>query len=257
MGGAPPGSPTSSDLSQRAAALAEHPAVTPAPGPAGGAPLPGEPPDLVALYAVTDGLTLADGTRILGRSEIEPATTWLREDRALETWGPDLWVIGERDDLVIVRDLDATSTRAGGGVVEAPTDGLSVLARAATDLLGYLEERLGVPVPGPRAPEREARDAVTRGDAEALARALARPFYPGSERELAHAALTLGALRARAGDSAAALEAFGRAVEARVRAAPRGAAASGTKAGWKTCAVTAEKAGAPALAAECRARANG
>ena len=32
-------------------------------------------------------------------------------------------MIGERDDLVIVRDLDTAGARAGGGVLEAPTDG--------------------------------------------------------------------------------------------------------------------------------------
>ena len=46
------------------------------------------------------------------------------------------------------------------------------------------------------APEREAREAAQRGDEEAIAHAIARPFYPGAERDRAHAALTLGALRA-------------------------------------------------------------
>src|SRR5262249_14245106 len=96
-----------------------------------------------------------------------------------------------------------------------------------------------------------------RRDAEGIARAIARGFYPGAERDLAHAALSLGALRAGAGDAEGALDAFARAVEARVRAAPRGAGPAEARAGWKTCAVAAEKAGALAVAEACRARAGG
>ncbi len=204
-------------------------------------PRPDEPADLAALYTVTDGVDLADGTRILGRGEIAGATAWLTSERALQ-WSADLWVVGERDDLVIVRDLDLAGTRAGGGVLEAPTDGLSTLKRAALDVIGYLEARLGIA--GERAPERAAREAAALRDAEGLARAIARGFYPGAERELAHAALSLGALRAGAGDAEGAMAAFAQSVEARVAAAPRGAEESEARAGWRACALTAEKAGA-------------
>jgi hypothetical protein len=237
---------------ERARRLAEHSAVTLKRGPAADPALPGEPADLTALYATTDGIELGDGTRILARGEIAAATEWLKGERSLE-WSADLWVIGERDDLVIVRDLDAAGTRAGGGVLEAPTDGLSALMRAALDVLGYLEERVGTA--REHAPERAAREAVARRDAEGIARALAREFYPGAERDLAHAALSLGAIRAGAGDAEGALEAFAQAVAARVRAAPRGAETSVARAAWKTCAVAAEKAGATAVAATCRGRA--
>jgi hypothetical protein len=234
-------------------ALVDHPGVTVRRPPSVEAPLPGEPPDLCALYALTDGLELADGTRILARGEIAAATAWLVGERSLP-WGPDLWVIGERDDLVVVRDLDAADTRAGGGVLEAPTDGLMALRRAALDVEGYLAQRLGEG--GDLAPERAAREAALRRDAEGIARAIARGFYPGAERELAHAALSLGGLRAGAGDEAGAMEAFAASVQARVRGAPRGAEASEARAGWKTCAVAAEKAGAAGIAAACRIRAS-
>jgi hypothetical protein len=243
-----------SPRAQRALLIAGHPAVAARSGPAAGPPLTGEPDDLSALYAVTDGIALADGTRILARGEIAAATAWLEAEKSLE-WGEDLWVAGEREDLVIVRDLDAAGTRAGGGVLEAPTDALSAPARVALDVIGYLEERLGTAAE--HAPERAAREAVARRDAEGIDRAIARGFYPGAERELAHAALSLGALRAGAGDAERALEAFGRAVEARVRAAPRGAGPSEARAAWKTCAVAAEKAGAPSVAEACRVRAGG
>jgi hypothetical protein len=246
--GAPPAPPPS----PRAARIAGHAAVTLRREPAAGPLLPGEPPDLVALYAVTDGIEIADGTRILGRGEIAAATAWLKDDKSLE-WSPDLWVIGERDDQVIVRDLDPSAARAGGGVLEAPTDGLSTPARAALDVISYLEDRLGIARSG--SPERDAREAVARRDASAIAAAIARGFYPGAERELAHAVLALGALHAAAGDTEGALAAFSQAVAARARAAPRGAEAAETSAAWRTCAVAADKAGAPAVAELCRARA--
>lgn len=239
----------------RARRLAEHPAVTAKRGPAADPPLAGEPADLGALYATTDGIELGDGTRILPRGEIAAATEWLKGERSLE-WGADLWVIGERDDLVIVRDLDAAGTRAGGGVLEAPTDGLSTPARVALDVVGYLEDRVGIPVAaGAQAPERAAREAVARRDAAGIAAALGRGFYPGAARDEAHAALTLGALRAGAGDAAGAMDAFAQAAAARARAVPRGAEASEARAAWRACAVAAEKAGAPEVAAACRARA--
>jgi hypothetical protein len=223
--------------------------------PSAAAPLAGEPADLAALYAVSDGIELADGTRVLPRGEIAAATAWLVGEKSLG-WGPDLWVIGERDDLVIVRDLDAAGARAGGGVLETPTDGLTVLRRAALDVIGYLQDRLGVASP-PYAvsPERRAREAAARGDAQALEEAIACGFYPGAERDLAHAALSLGAIRAGAGDAAGAMEAFERAVAVRVQAAPRGAEAIEARAAWRACAVAAEKTGARDVADRCRAAA--
>jgi hypothetical protein len=244
-------------LIARARAVSEHPAVAIRSAPSAAGARPEEPGDLTALYAVTDGLELADGTRILGRGEIEAATVWLTGEKSLE-WGPDLWVVGERDDLVVVRDLDPAGARAGGGVLEAPTDGLSILRRVGLDVIEYLEARLGAAAGGAdRAPERAASEALAQRDAEGLARAIARGFYPGAERDLAHAALSLGGLRLGAGDAAGAMEAFAQSVTARVRAAPRGAGPSEARAGWKACAITAEKAGAPAVAEACRGRVEG
>lgn len=216
----------------------------------------GAPADLAALYAVCDGLSLADGTRILGGKEAEEATAWLKDEKSLD-WDPDLTVIGERDDLVIVRDRDRRGVRAGGGVLEAPTDGLSSFRRVALGVLGYLEVRSGIGRDPDPAPERAAQDAVARGDAEALAAALGRGFYPGAERDLAHAELSLGVLHARVGDTARAMEAFTRAVEARASAVPRGAEAREAAAAWRAAAITAEEAGAAAIAAMCRARTRG
>ncbi|MEO5731358.1 MAG: hypothetical protein ABI134_22175, partial [Byssovorax sp.] len=105
------------------------------------------------------------------------------------------------------------------------------------------------------APERAAREAGERGDAEALAAAIDRGFYPGATRELAHAALRLGALRAAKGDHDGALAAFTRSAEARVAAVPRGAEAAEISATWRAAAVAAEKAGSPSIAEACRARA--
>lgn len=211
--------------------------------------LPGEPADLTALWSLAGGLSLADGTRLLSRGEVLSATAWLVAEKSLE-WGPELWVIGERDDLVIVRDLDPSSARAGGGVLEAATDGLSVFARAAMDGVGYLESRLGLGSGG--APEALARAAAAGGDAEALSLALERGFYPGAERDRWQAGLSLGGLLARSGDEAGALSAFEDAVSARVRGAPRGSEERERAAGWKGCAIAAEKAGAKGLAEVCR-----
>jgi hypothetical protein len=240
-------------LVERARNLVAHGAVSGRAEPARTEPRAEEPPDLVALHAVSDGLELADGTRILPRGEVLAATLWLVGERAL-SWGPDLWVVGERDDLVIVRDLDAAGVRAGGGVLTAPTDGLSRLAREAEDLVSYLEERVGIAPPS-QAPERAAQDAAARRDADALAAALARPFYPGAARARAHAAQVLGGLRASAGDVTGALAAFTDSVAARVESAPRGADAAEARAGWRSAALAAEKAGAADVAAACRARA--
>lgn len=223
------------------------------PKPSSTDPLAGEPADLAALWSVLDGIELGDGTRILPRGEVAAATAWLVADRALE-WGPDLWVIGERDDLVIVRDLDAEGTRAGGGVIEAPTDGLSTLTRVAVDVLGYLEDRLGMARGGDAAPERAAREAAQKRDADGIAAALARGFYPGADREAAQAWIALGAIRAGAGDGDRAMDAFTSAVRARIRSVPRGAETSEAASAWRACAVAAEKAGAVDIAARCRAQ---
>lgn len=241
---------------ERASAIAAHPRVVRHGGASAATPLADEPADLAALWAIADGVELADGTRVLRRDEIVAATAWLVGEKSLE-WGPDLWVIGERDDLVIIRDLDRDGARAGGGVLEAPTDGLSTLARAAMDVIGYLEARLGIAAEGALAPEQEARAAIARRDEEALARALSRPFYPGAEREVWQAAHTLGALRAGRGDAAGAMDAFATAVAARVRSVPRGAEARESAAAWKACAVAAEKAGGRDVASACREKAAG
>jgi hypothetical protein len=216
-------------------------------------PLP-TPADLDALFAVSDGLTLADGTRILGREEIAPATRWLKEERSVH-WADDLLVVGERDDLVIVRDLDLEGRRAGGGVLEAPTDGLESFARVGRDLLGYLAARVGVEGDARPAPEEAAREAIARRDAVALARALEEPFYPGSEALFAHATLVLGEMRAKEGDQEGAMGAFARSVETRARAARRGTETTERAAGWRACARAADAIGASEIAAACRARA--
>jgi hypothetical protein len=237
-----------SDLEGLARALLADARVSRRP-PSAEPELPEEPADLGALWALSDGLDLADGTRLLGRGEVMRATAWLVTERALDTWGARRWVIGERDDLVIVRDLGEP-----GGVLETATDALSSLDRVAMDVLGYLALRLGLP--GPRAPEREARDAAARGDAEALAAALGRGFYPGAHTEAWQAWRALGALHAQAGEEAGALDAFAAAVEVRLAGAPR-AAPTERSAAWKACAVAAEKAGAAGVAAACRQRAAG
>src|SRR6266851_4878494 len=64
-----------------------------------------EPPDLSALYAVCDGLELADGVRLFGRGELGDVTQWLVLEKGLG-WPDDLVVVGERRDVVIVLDLD-------------------------------------------------------------------------------------------------------------------------------------------------------
>lgn len=239
-------------LSDRARRVAERAGIQ-APNASPSEKLAGEPDDLAALWAVTDGLELGDGTRILPRGEVTGATAWLVSDRALE-WGSDLWVIGERDDLVIIRDLDAEGARAGGGVIEAPTDGLSTLTRVAMDVLGYLEDRLGIARGGDAAPERAAREAMAKRDADGIAKALARGFYPGSDREASQAWVALGAIHAGAGDVDRAMDAFTSAVRARVRSVPRGAEASEAASAWRACAVAAEKAGAKDIAEACRRR---
>ena len=119
-------------------------------------------------------------------------------------------------------------------------------------MIGYLEDRLGIPGTAERAPERAAREAVARRRRGGAGEGDRARLLPRRGAQLAHAALSLGALRAGAGDAAGAMAAFEEAVAARVRAAPRGAEASETRAGWRTCAVAAEKAGAREVAARCR-----
>lgn len=213
-----------------------------------------QPWDLAALHAITGGIELADRTRILGRDLSVKATAWLIEEKSLD-WDADLLVLGERDDVVIVHDRDRASKRAGGGVLEAPTDALSSFQRVALDALSYLERRAGIGGDAAITPERAAREAIAAEDAEVLAAAIDRGFYPGAARELAHAALRLGALHAASGDHDGALAAFARSVEARVGAVPRGAEIAEAGAAWRAAAVASEKAGSPSIAVACRARA--
>jgi len=248
------------DLAARVAAILASPAVVmkrARESSAGAEPWPfdaPEPADLAALYAAADGIELSDGTVILRRAELAGTTAWLKQEKSLDDWAEGIFVLGERSDLVIALDLDLAGKRAGGGVLEAPTDGLSTFKRAALGVVGYLEARLspaGDPYPSP---EVAAREASARRDMAALAVAIARPFYPGAERELAHAALTLGALRAEAGDAEGAMEAFEMSVAARVRSVRRGAEESEARAAWRACAVAAERAGAAAISSACVSR---
>ncbi|XXY47352.1 hypothetical protein WME91_45850 [Sorangium sp. So ce269] len=250
----------SGDLASRVAALLAHAGVEARPAATGadaGAWPAGlaEPPDVAALYAAADGLALPDGTVLLRRGDVARATAWLAEERSLD-WAPDLLILGEREDLVIVLDLDVEGARAGGGVLEVPTDGLASFQRVARSVVGYLERRLGVAGAEAASPEVRAREAAARRDVPALAEALAEAMYPGAERQTAHAALTLGALLSERGDEAA-MDAFARSVEARVAAATRGAAGPERLAAWRACEIAAREAGAEAIAAACAARARG
>jgi hypothetical protein len=216
-------------------------------------PRENEPADLAVLFARADGLELDDGTRILARAEIPRATAWLVEEKAL-SWRDDLWVVGERDDLVLILDLDHERARSGGGILEAATDGLEAFRRVALSVVELLEARLGLVETLPIAPERAAREAALLRDPEKLEAALARAFYPGADRDVAHATMSLGAMRAAAGDRVRSLAAFERAAAARVRSVPRGAEAVEDAAAWRAFAVAAEAAGAPDIAAACRER---
>ena len=240
---------------RRARAIVESAAVIarepPAPRSGGDE---GAPWDLAALHAAADGIELADRTRILGREAGAKATAWLIEEKSLD-WDADLAVIGERDDVVIVHDRDRHGARAGGGVLEAPTDALSSFRRVALAALSYLEVRAGIEGDPVIAPERAAREAGERGDVTGLAAAIDRGFYPGAARELAHAALRLGALRAATGDEVGAMDAFTRSATARAAGVPRGAEPAELAAAWRAAAVVAEMAGSPAIALLCRARA--
>ncbi|AKT39360.1 hypothetical protein [Chondromyces crocatus] len=235
-------------LHARVTALLASPAITERRPPAEEPwPLPGpEPLDLAALYAVTDGLVLADGATLLRRGELARATDWLKQDRSLD-WPEGLVVLGEHQELVVVLDLDPTGARAGGGILEAPHDGLSTFQRLDRSALGYLERHAGVG-PGDPGPEQRLADAIARRDVAALHEALALPLYPGAERNAALGALTLGSLLAAAGDDAGALKAFERSVAARVRAARRGAGALERAAALRACVAAAREAGATTLA---------
>jgi len=156
-------------LAARVAAILASPAVIVKRAPTPSAePWPfdvPEPADLAALYAVTDGIELADGTVILRRAELAGTTAWLKQEKSLDDWAEGIFVLGERSDLVIARDLDPAGTRAGGGVLEAPTDGLSTFKRAAFGVVGYLEGRLspaGDPLHHPRWPRAMRRRAAMR-----------------------------------------------------------------------------------------------
>jgi tetratricopeptide (TPR) repeat protein len=243
-----------SALGDRVAAILASPRVSVRGAPGEGAPLERAPADLATLHAAADGLELDDGTRILARAEVPAATAWLVDEKAL-SWEDDLWVVGERDDLVLVLDLDARGARAGGGLLEAATDGLEAFRRVALGVVEYLEARLGIADGSPIAPERAAREAIALRDGDALEAAIARGFYPGADRELGHAAMSLGAIRSASGDRERAIAAFERAAAARARAVPRGAELAETAAAWRAFAVAAESAGAPEVAEICRRRA--
>lgn len=247
----------SGEWAARAAALCASAAVVERRGPAEAAwpAAIAEPGDIAALYEVSDGLVLADGTTILPRGELARVTEWLAQERSLD-WPSDWLVLGERGDLAVVLDADGAGVRAGGGILEAASDGLSLASRVAGSLLGYLERRAGV---GPGEPSAEVllAEAAAARDGEALRAALGMALYPGSERVEAHAALVLGALRAAAGDEAGAEAAFERSVAARVRGARRGAEGLERAAGWRACAAAAREVGAAALAERCGGRGAG
>lgn len=211
------------------------------------------PPDVTAFHAACDGLELEQGVRILGREEVGISTKWLRDEKSL-LWEEDIFIIGERDDLVVVRDMDLEGVRAGGGILEAPTDGLESLKRVALDIVGYLEIRVALEDRHP-APERLVQIGVSQRNAEMLERALTQPFYPGNEADAALAALTLGEIRAQSGAMDAALQAFEQYATLRMHAARRGAESIERSAAFRAAARTAESVGAKDLADLCRQRA--
>jgi hypothetical protein len=215
-----------------------------------------EPPDLAALYAVCDGLELDDGVRIFGRGELLDVTSWLVLEKGL-SWPDDMFVAGERRDIVLVLDLDVGGARAGGGLLEIGADDLGSFDRLASDLVGYLLARTGVGEdPSPPA-EIAAKQAAQMGDRDALEKALARPMYPGSDRKAAALFLELGALAGAAGDVEGALSAFERSVEARLAAVGRGGRDLERRAAWSAASHVARSRGAEAVAAACEERARG
>jgi hypothetical protein len=214
-----------------------------------------EPDDLAALYALSGGLELADGTVIVGREGLAATTEWLVKSRELD-WPEDVIAVGERADLVIARDLDARGQRAGGGVLEVAHDALETFARPSLGLVGYLEARAGLAADADASPEAAARAAALAGDRVALEAALARPFFPGAEGAFAHAALALGRLAAGSGDLDGARAAFDRAVAARAAIAPRAVRGREEAAALRACARAAAEAGARSLERELAERAS-
>ena len=173
-------------------------------------------------------------------------------------WADDLVVIGERRDSVLVLDFDEHGARAGGGVLEAGSDDLEALERVATDVVGYLTTRLGLPeAPGNPAPPPEvtARRAAAQDDAELLARELARPLYPGHSALFASLSLKLGALLLASVTPSVRLARSGNRPKARVSSIGRGAVESERRAAWLAAAHAARAEGARALAELCEARA--
>ena len=213
-----------------------------------------EPPDLAALYAVCDGLELATGEHVFGRGELADVTAWLVLEKGL-SWPPDLIIVGERRDIVIVLDLDAGGARAGGGVLEVGADDLGSFERMASRVLDYMLVRAGAGEDLNPPPEIEARIAARAGDRSALERALSRAMYPGSDRALAALCLELGALHLAASDRERAIRAFEQSVEARQRAVGRGGREAERVAAWRAAAYVARSRGAEALAVECEGRA--
>lgn len=215
----------------------------------------GMPPDLAAFYSLCDGLELRNGTRILPKSEIIPATEWLKQEKALVDWPSEYYLIGEQSDLIIVRDIDARGIRAGGGVLVAPTDGLSNMKRVSLHLIGFLESLiLGTPETD-AAPEKFLQQAVIERNEEQLSALLSKNFYPGSERERAQASLVLGVLRVENGDGRGAMEAFEQCARLRGMAARRGARELEMAQAFHSCAKAAEKAGSAEISEACKKRA--
>lgn len=220
-------------------------------------PIPhAEPADLAALYLACDGIELDEGTRLFGKGELRDVTDWLVLEKGLG-WSDDLVIVGERRDIVIVLDLDVGGERAGGGALETGVDDLGVFERVASDVVGYLAGRAGVPDDVAPPPEIAARRAAASSDAPGLERELARPMYPGHERLVASLLLELGMLWLGAGDNARAMSAFSRSVEARVASVGRGGREAERASAWLAAAHASRARGAAALALECEARSHG
>jgi hypothetical protein len=215
-----------------------------------------EPADLAALYASCDGLTLEDGTALLGKGEIADVTRWIVLEKSLG-WADDIVVVGERRDVVVVLDLDVRGVRAGGGVLETASDDLESFDRVASSVLAYWLGRAGAGEDDAPPPELAARTAAARGDAASLERELGRPLYPRSERLFARLALDLGKLWARAGDEERALSAFARSAAAREETVGAAGRPMERAAAWRAAAHAARSCGAAAIADICEARARG
>ncbi len=214
-----------------------------------------EPDEVAALYAQCDGLELGDGAVVLGRGELADVTSWLVLDRALD-WPPDLVVVGERGDLVVALDLDVDGARAGGGVVEVPTDDLRAFTRVAGGLVGWAELHAGL-ADATAPPEVLARAMIDAGDCDGLVHALAAPWYPGQDALAATAWLALGRLHAVEGARGSALAAFEQHVELRASLVGRGAREAEEARAWRGAAHEAARVGDEALAQACRDRAGG